>query len=309
MPKFWHKRLLLAKLETTYGVDPAPTGSDAILIRDATVAVEAETIDRQLVRGTLGQSSSIRHGQRVRLTGQVELAGAGTVDTPPKWAPLLRGCGCSQTIVATTRVDYKPDSTTHPSLTFYWSVDGIRHVITGARGTARLRVSTGEIPYLEIDYLGLYAGPTDTSPPTPTYTGWLTPRVGSAAATPTVQINGVEIPARSVVVDLGNDLVYRDLLNDAGASVLITRRNPSVDMVIETPAVATLNPFTLADNHTQGVFQIIHGTVAGQIVQVAGNYAQVVDAEYQAEDGIAYTRVRLGLRESAGNDDVTITTR
>ena len=136
MPLYTRKRLILAEIESTYGTDPSPTGAEAILVRNLEITpLQSETVSRNLVRPYLGQSEQLLAQTRVEITFEVELAGSGTAGTAPAYGPVLRSCGLSETIVATTSVTYAPESSGFESTTIYFFNDGIRHKLTGCRGT------------------------------------------------------------------------------------------------------------------------------------------------------------------------------
>ena len=96
------RRTLLAKIETTYGVDPTPTGaSNAILVSNLDVRpLDAKTVSRDLVRNYYGNSDQLAASVNVGCTFECEIAGAGTAGAAPAWGPLLRGCGFSETLQA-----------------------------------------------------------------------------------------------------------------------------------------------------------------------------------------------------------------
>lgn len=101
MPLLQRKRILTAAIETTYGTDAVPNGSNAILVRNLTVTPqESDLADRDLVRPYLGRSEQLPAAQRVRVECEVEIAGAGTAGTAPGYGALLRACGLSQTLLA-----------------------------------------------------------------------------------------------------------------------------------------------------------------------------------------------------------------
>ena len=73
------KRLILAKIETTYGTDSAPAGTDAVLVRALDVTpLEADVVSRDLIRPYYGNSDQLLANTRVRCSFEVELAGSGT---------------------------------------------------------------------------------------------------------------------------------------------------------------------------------------------------------------------------------------
>ena len=77
------RRLILAKIESTYGTDPTPSGSsNAVLVRNLEIQpLVAETVNRDLIRPYMGQADQLLAQTRVEVTFEVELAGSGTAVT------------------------------------------------------------------------------------------------------------------------------------------------------------------------------------------------------------------------------------
>ncbi len=98
MPLLSRKRLILAEIEGTYGTDPTPLGSDAVLVRNLEITpIEADTVSRDLIRPYLGNSTQLLANTRVGITFEAELAGSGTAGTASKLDALLRSCGLAAT--------------------------------------------------------------------------------------------------------------------------------------------------------------------------------------------------------------------
>lgn len=96
------KRTLLAKIETTPGTDPTPTGaSNAMLIKNMTLTpMETTLVSRDLIRPYLGNFAQLPAANYAKLAFEVELAGSGTAATAPAYDPLLRACGMAVTQLA-----------------------------------------------------------------------------------------------------------------------------------------------------------------------------------------------------------------
>jgi hypothetical protein len=96
------RRIVLAKIETTYGVDAAPTGgANAILVRNLDVTpLDADLVNRDVVRPFLGSQGQLIAGQKVTVSMEVELAGSGTAGSAPAYGPLLRACGLAEVLTA-----------------------------------------------------------------------------------------------------------------------------------------------------------------------------------------------------------------
>jgi hypothetical protein len=75
----FRKRIVLFKLEATYGVDPVPAGAtNAILTRNLTVTpMETTLVPREVVRPYLGNFQNIAAAIYGKLEFEVEMAGAG----------------------------------------------------------------------------------------------------------------------------------------------------------------------------------------------------------------------------------------
>lgn len=102
MPLLSRKRSILAKIESTYGTDPAPTGAaNAILIRNLEITPQStENASRDVVRPYLGNSEQIPVAIYTEVDFEIEMAGSGTAGVAPAYGPLLRACAYSETILA-----------------------------------------------------------------------------------------------------------------------------------------------------------------------------------------------------------------
>ncbi len=97
------KRAILAKIETTYGVDPTPTGgANAILMSNITVSpMEMNLAQRNNIKAYLGNNPSVLAAIYAKVSFDVEVAGSGTAGTAPGYGPLLRACALSETLLGT----------------------------------------------------------------------------------------------------------------------------------------------------------------------------------------------------------------
>lgn len=104
MPLLTRKRSILSKVETTYGVDPTPTGAaNAILLRNLDItAQENELVSRSLIRPYMGNSEQLPASIRAMAMIEVEMAGSGTAGTAPAYDSLMRACGLVPTLLAAT---------------------------------------------------------------------------------------------------------------------------------------------------------------------------------------------------------------
>lgn len=95
------KKVLLAKIEGTAGVDASPAAADAVLVENPLFTPDVNLINTNEVGGSLDVSSPIVGGIRGRVTFDVYLKGSGTAGTAPEWGKLLKACGFAETVTGT----------------------------------------------------------------------------------------------------------------------------------------------------------------------------------------------------------------
>jgi hypothetical protein len=301
------KRLLLAKIETVVGTDSVPTGTDALLVSNLEIQpLQLELIDRELVRGNLGNSEKLVGQRLVGISFDVEIAGSGTAGTAPKWGALMQACGFSETIVAVTSVTYAPVSSAFKSATLYYFADGVRHTITGCRGTWSMSMEVGAIPKISYEFTGIFNAPTDTANPTGTFTNQANPLVVNSANTTPLQVHGYAACLSAFSLDLANETPFRQL---AGCTqeVMITDRKPEGEVMIEAPTLAAKNYFTVASGQTLGQFSFTHGTTAGNICTFTAPTCNLGSPEYDDSDGIIMLKLPfMPVPSGAGNNELTL---
>jgi hypothetical protein len=301
------RRLLLAEIESTYGTDPTPTATDAVLVSNLDVQpLQLELKDRELILGYLGNTEMVVGQRLVSVSFDVEIAGSGTAGTAPKWSALIQSCGFSETIVASTSVTYAPVSSAFKSVTLYFFADGVRHKVTGCRGTWSMSMATGEIPKISFSFTGIFNAPTDETQPSPTFSNQADPVVVNSANTATLQVHGYAACLSAFSLDLANETPFRQL---AGCTqqIMITDRKPAGSVTIEAPTIAAKNYFSAASTQTSGQFSWVHSGGAGNIVTFTAPNCNLGAPGYEDSDGIIMlTLPFMPQPTAAGNDEFTI---
>ena len=154
MAQLTRKRVILIEAESSYGTDPTPSATDVVLVRDLSITPQSsDVVNRDVVRPYLGASEQLLANTRVECTFSVELAGSGTAGTAPRYGSALKACGMAEAITdevsggGNDTVTYTPISASFPSITIHYNVDGVRHIVTGCRGTFAISASVGEITF------------------------------------------------------------------------------------------------------------------------------------------------------------------
>lgn len=385
MPLLSRKRLILAEIESTYGTDPTPAATDAVLVRDLNITpIQSDVVNRDLVRPYLGASEQLLANTRVECTFSVELAGSDTAGTAPRFGSVLRACGLAETAytpaeagtatagasnsitlaagasgsndaynglilritggtasgtvaivtdyVGATRVAtlrplgaavtpdntsaysiglqtvYTPVSATFSSVTIHYNIDGVLHKLTGCRGTFAINATVGEIPTIDFTMTGIYNAPTDTAFVAPTYTNQATPLIFKSGNSGGFNLLGYGTCLQSVSMDIGNSIIYRELVN-CTKEVLLTDRAATGTVVLEAPTIAAKDYFTAAlTDGTLGDLSFIHGNTGGNIVSlISAGRADIGDPSYEDQDGIHMLSIPYTLIPStAGNDELRL---
>lgn len=309
-----NKYAVLAKAESVYGTDPTPSvGNDLIYTSPPSVEPVTRTIERKQPMSSYGAVSRLNIGEAVKVSFGVEMVGdwSLTSDTPPRLGALLRACNFTQTINSGTSIVYQNNSSQNgESVTLYVYKDGIRRIITGARGNVRVVGKAGDIPMLEFELTGIYASGYATDQSFPSITTSLSSPCICAYGE--VEVGAYTSPViENFALDMGNVISKRPDLNDAGGidSWFISNSKPTLEIDPEVVALSSFNPHTLWEGNTlvdnQIIFKLGGADAATQKCTLAVN-----DMQYdEIPDGGGRENIQTyALKLSAGAEtDVSLT--
>lgn len=309
-------RGLLAGLESVAGTDPTLTAS-ANTIQTVGLTInpyDADTVERNTDRSTLGNEKSLVVKRRFRYQFGVHMAGAGADDNIPKWSPLLEACGFdAPSVDSADEVVWNLLGDSFKTMTLYGYTDGSsgnlsRHIGTYARGNLGLQIAVGQLPLFQFEFMGLFTVPTDVSAPSFDYTGWQNSVPITKDNTPTATLHGTNVELISLNLSLNNQIEHIDLPNFEG--IELVDRPIAGNIVFRAPAISTKDWLTAVDNETTGAMQIIHGASAGNILQFDWPAVQLESMQYGESQGFVTVEAPIrAIRGSTDNDDMTITSR
>ena len=307
MAQLTRKRVILIEAESSYGTDPTPSATDVVLVTDLSITPQSsDVVNRDVVRPYLGSSQQLLANTRVECTFSVEFAGSGTAGTAPRYGSALKACGLSETIASGTSVTYEPISANFSSITIHYNVDGVRHIVTGCRGNVALSAEVGSIPTLDFTFTGIYNAPTDTALPSVTYGNQATPLIFKNGNTTSFQLLSFAGALQSLSFDMGNSIVYRELVGGT-KEVLLTDRAANGSVSIEAPALSSKDFFTAALSDTAlGNLTVTHGTAAGNICRFSSTKVDIGDVTYGEMDGVTMLEIPYTLVPSSANDELSI---
>lgn len=305
--------VLLAKLETTYGVDATPTGAlNAMLAKAVNVSpLEQDAVQRDLQRPYFGNDEQIPVGTRIAISFEVEFAGAGAAGDAPQYGPLLLACAHSETINAMVDVRYKPITVSpddQDSITMIYNVDGVQHKALGCKGTVSFAFDARGIPVMRYAFTGLYADVVDAAVTGVDFSAFIKPKSVNYRDTPSCTYFGQDIVVQSCSLDVGLQVVYRNLIGFEG--VRITDRAARGALSFEYQKVATYNWFQKVKNNESGALNLVHGTVAGNIIELDAPNVQPTGPTISDSDGTAMLNLNLNYNPTeAGNDEYELIVR
>lgn len=293
-----------AELEASYGVAETLVAADAVQTKSdiEIMPLEGGTVDRDLARPSFGADLQIHVGVHVKIRFKVELVGSGTLGTAPAYADLLLACGMEETVVASTSVEYTPDSASTNSVTIGFNLDGQQHTLVGAKGNCKIMLDSQGIPYIEFEFTGLYVAPSSVAALATTgYSSYQVPTPVTYANSTVATLFGQSFVWKKLELDVGNQVEHFD--NPGEEFVDITDRNSKGTFTGLLVAYSTFNPITNAKANTTGALSVTHGTVDALKVHITAPAVQLVQPKIGDDRQRATLESGLSFTPTSANDD------
>ncbi|MBL8351199.1 MAG: hypothetical protein JNL87_12915 [Burkholderiaceae bacterium] len=320
MPRSVRQTVILAKVETTYATDAAPTNTtDAVLVRDFDISIEQQFAARPVIRSTYGADDQLPTVRRGKIKLVVDLQNSGTAGTvAPQWGDLLIGCATAETLSLTTpnRAEYDPISTSRKSLTIWAYKDGLLYKFVGCMGDATFNIAAGEVPTIEFMFTGLVSvAPAAGANPVPTLTGWIRPVAASPANSSKVTlgctysagaaVGGTAYDLKSLSLGLGNDV--QDVALMTTETVDIYNRASKASLVLDLTAANEATQIANMYAGTTVCMFFVHGTTAGYRVGLFAPNGVITGMSTQRDGSNFLVGMELTLAPSgSGNNDFKV---
>ena len=309
------KQLLLAEIESTYGTDPTPENSlNAIATSEVNITpLAGSNVTRNIVKPYFGNQANIIVEKYVTIDFEVEVTGHVS-SSAPQYGVLLKACGFSEASVVDTGTVYSlitPSTLTQAgtSATMYFQRDGIKHILTGARGTVSFDFTVKQLPKMKFTFTGQLGTITDSALSTSGLVYNAITPIPVLTTNTEITLFGYSPVVESLTLDIANDVKYRTLVGSE--TVIIADRKPKGNIKFEVPSLSTKNFFDIAQNSTLGAFSITHGFEGyGNCFKVE-SYSGGTGIEapkYATNDGVDMLDCGLYfVPSSTGNDELKIT--
>lgn len=311
---------VLAKVETTYGVDSVPLAANAIFSELPSIALQVEALQRNFVKSNLSPIQAIIGRKSINLGLRTELkselvAADGNVLVPMKIHPLLVASGLQATYTVETApgandgfVTYTPRSTNFESATLYVFPGGeVRHKMLGSFGNLSAEFIAGQFATMNVDLQGNYVEPTDTAAPSVTLPTDTPVQIASIGLT-FGAIPSTDIVCRNFNFNLGNNISLRPDVNSPEGlkGFRISSRAPTASFRIEKQSVATWNIYNAISTNVAYAVTATIGTVAGQRITVAMPKFSITNIQEVEDSGFAAWQIEGTLAGLVGDDELSL---
>lgn len=301
---------LLAKEESSYGVDPTPTtAANAIqVISDLVITPTGNLHTRDVYGETLSPAAPLLGQQWYEISFVVEMRGSGTAGTAPRMGDLFEACGMTENIAVSTSVNYNLNSSSQKSCTIYAYLGegtGLRFIFSGCRGTFRIVCVSGETAKVEFRFMGKYASPTDqTAPSSVTYDSTTPPKCKGVTFT----FDSYAAVVQQLEVDCNNTIAKRDSITDSTGvqGFEITNRDPKGSMNPEAVVSGTYAFFSAWNDSASKALSAVIGSTAGNIITISGTAAVIETIGFGDRDGVRTFEIPFKLARSTVNDEFAL---
>lgn len=305
----FRKKALLAKKETVYGEDAAPTGAlNAIQTRNLAIEpLNGDQLEFDVDTELLGAKAASMVGKHVRVTFEVAAAGSGTPGAAPAWGVLMLGAGHTEVVNDATDVQYQPKDTDTDSLTLWVLVGRTLHKVTGARGSVSLSTRKREYPWLQFEFMGLFNPVEDQASPLGTVlTGFIKPQP-FRAETVEFELGDYLAGLHELTVNFGQQVEFYE--HSEEEQIMQVDRSATWQGTLEEPDIGTHNFYADVNADTQMALSYVHGTVAGNIFEVSAPKTQLLGPSRSDQQGIAALQLNGPLIQDGSGPEYTITVR
>ena len=303
--------LLLAKRESSYGVDALPVAvQDAILCELPEFEVMGKKLELADVKSFFGGRSAVNVGTGLKVSFTTAIRGCGaTPDTPPNIGVLFRGCNFDESVDSTPgseSVTYTPNSKIDnaDSLTIYFWQHNHLFKMVGCRGSGpSVEAKSSEYGKAKWEFQGIYAGPVDQTIDVGTFPTAI-PLVFKSAQ---VAIDSYSAVIENLKLDVKNELATRPDANSATGilSYFIKERVVTGEIDPEAVALSAKNFWQIWEASAGVALAATIGQSAGNRLRITCPNVQLDTPKYAERDNrLIYSLPLMVNPSQAGNDEV-----
>jgi len=301
---------IACEIEGTEGTAETLVAADVFLGFNVALDPDIEMNERNPVRSALSPYPSIPGKRAARLTFEAELTGGGAgypigsteSGVNNGLSDALRACGVSETLVGSTSATYVPASSSVPSVTLAWYMDGKAYKMWGTRGTCRIGMEAGKPPRMYFEFTGADFSETDVSLLSGTSLISTKPPIFASAS---LTIDSYAAIVSKLDLDLGAQLALRTSANAASGnlSAVIVDRKPILSFDPENVLVATEDFLGNWRSGTEMAFTTTLGSDAGNIIEITAPKVQYQEISLGEREGVSIYDLQGLCCLNSGDDE------
>jgi hypothetical protein len=318
MAKSYDQKAVLFKAEATEGTDSVPTGAaNAIRTVDySPTFMDAEQRVRAIDTTYKGAKPTLLYAIKRGAQFGVEMSGAGTATGVPAWMLLNRMARFGAHVVGASSVTQALSATAQSQTHYAAFLDEANAANSflmktlGGRSTLGFVLEDDDFPRFNYGYLGTAPAVLgeEAAMPAVTIANQQPPVLASTENT-TFTLGSFALPLRRIELNSNAELALRSLI---GPADYIAYRDDAWGGTIvgELPNLSAKNYFTNIRPGTLMPMSLIHGTVAGNIVEIAAPQVQISgNVAISEEGGKVMMSLPVTLIPNVGNDEISFTSR
>jgi len=296
------------KVETDPGTAETLTATEAtILAYEPVFNFNPGQFKRDPYRKTLSRMNS-EPGQRLcEMTLRAELMGPPIASrgTTTALATLLKACGFEESLSVDVSAVYTPRSTGFEPITVGIYEDGLKKVLCGAMGNARIICKVGEPIMVEFTLTGKYSAHSDTAMLSPSYPA-SRPLIFQNA---TMTVFSDTLLMQNFEINMQNEVTLRDDPTDVTGFdyAQIVSRNPIATFDPEQDLVANHDFMSKLLSTTEAAISIAITATDQTALTISLPKARYIGLTKADRDGILTYSATCELNMSSGDDEVSIT--
>jgi hypothetical protein len=181
------------------------------------------------------------------------------------------------------------------------------HAMPGTRGGIGIQVQANNYLDMPVSLVGLVGPKSDTTPPTPDWSAFLTPKPVEYVRTPWFALGGDELVMDSLSFDsLTGAATLRSKVNQE--KVVKASRDPSGTVTVQAPRLADRDYYTdIANSGARVPLTFVHGTARGETLVFEAPRAELRNPRESADnDGVAQMQMDVRLLPESGDDEFRI---
>lgn len=317
------KQLALFKIETTYGVDAAPTEANSNqavrLVDPFDMDMGQEFIEITPGNNTRGMNRALPTFRPTGATFRSYVTGitpgnSYTATIKPPLADLFRACGLFETFTSSdatgkARYTYAPAASvgSDASVTLVLHHDGYDQRLLGCRGNVNFLYSARAPVIAEFSFRGLLSTEAETARGTASFLEVIPPAWIDSGS---IIVTSFCLDAANLNLNTNNTLMEQKSACAGSASgivqVLITERAPGGSLDPAAPRVNTSNVIGLFRSASEAILRLNAGVEAGNQFTINASLMLYKAVGWGDTEGLSIFNIDYQLYQRSGNDEYNV---